>query len=50
MNYTSVVLVGLVSIVFALWYALGKKQFRGPDIDWDLLARANRTVARNAAS
>ncbi|KAG6354403.1 hypothetical protein INS49_004420 [Diaporthe citri] len=45
MNYTSVVLVGLVSIVFVLWIARGKSKFRGPNIDWGLLQRANRVVA-----
>lgn len=45
MNYTSVVLVGLVSIVFVLWFVRGKSRFHGPNIDWGLLQRANRVVA-----
>lgn len=45
MNYTSVVLVALVSIVFVLWFVRGKSKFRGPNIDWSLLERANRVVA-----
>ncbi|KAI7774396.1 uncharacterized protein LA080_008823 [Diaporthe eres] len=44
-NYTSVVLVGLVSIVFVLWIVRGKSKFRGPNIDWGLLQRANRVAA-----
>ncbi|PYH87691.1 choline transporter, partial [Aspergillus ellipticus CBS 707.79] len=37
MNYTSVVLVGLFAIVIALWYGLGKRAFRGPQIDWEFV-------------
>ncbi|KAF1949876.1 amino acid transporter [Byssothecium circinans] len=40
MNYSSVCLVGLMSIVLLFWFTLGKN-FRGPDIDWEGLRAAN---------
>lgn len=46
MNWTSVVVVGLSAVVLALWFTTGKKQFRGPNIDWDLLQAANRAYSK----
>lgn len=46
MNYTSMVLVGMVLIVLGLWIMVGRKKFRGPRISWEMLEEANR-VARS---
>jgi choline transport protein len=37
MSYVSVVSVGLVSFVVALWFATKKGTFKGPHVDLDLL-------------
>ncbi|KAF2168982.1 hypothetical protein M409DRAFT_65312 [Zasmidium cellare ATCC 36951] len=42
MNYTSVVLVGMILIVLGLWFAVGRKKFTGPKISWEMLEEANR--------
>lgn len=42
MNYTSVVLVGMILIVLRLWFAVGRKKFTGPKISWEMLEEANR--------
>jgi choline transport protein len=47
MNYTSVVLVGLVSVVLVMWFVRGKGKFSGPNIDWGLLRRANHVAAHH---
>lgn len=36
MNYTSVCMVGLFSIVIGFWFTIGKN-FKGPQIDWDAI-------------
>jgi choline transport protein len=36
MNYTSVVFVGLFLIIPALWLYIGKRNFHGPQIDWEM--------------
>lgn len=41
MNYTSVVLVGLFAIIICLWFILGREQFEGPHIDWDMMNSIN---------
>ncbi|OHE91443.1 hypothetical protein CORC01_13262 [Colletotrichum orchidophilum] len=41
MNYTSVVLVGLLSIVLLFWVLDGRKNFKGPNIDWDMIKALN---------
>lgn len=41
MNYTSVIVVGLLNIITGLWLANGRKNFEGPHIDWDLIKQAN---------
>lgn len=41
MNYTSVVLVGLFVIIIGLWFGLGRRQFEGPHIDWDMMNSIN---------
>lgn len=41
MNYTSVVLVGLFVVIIGLWFLLGKKQFEGPHIDWEMINSTN---------
>ena len=41
MNYTSVVLVGLFLVIVAFWFGMGKKNFRGPNIDWEMLNTVN---------
>ncbi|KAH6989506.1 amino acid/polyamine transporter I [Ilyonectria sp. MPI-CAGE-AT-0026] len=41
MNYISVVTVGLFSIIIALWFTGGRKNFEGPHIDWELMKEAN---------
>lgn len=46
MNWTSVVVVGLSAIVVGLWFATGKRHFRGPVIDWDLLEASNRAYGK----
>ncbi|KAI9149882.1 Choline transport protein [Paramyrothecium foliicola] len=46
MNYTSVVLVGLLSIVVALWFITGRKVFQGPNIDWEQLYALNNAILR----
>lgn len=37
MNWTSVVVVGLITIMITFWFGFGKRQFKGPEIDWELL-------------
>ncbi|KAK4499995.1 hypothetical protein PRZ48_008181 [Zasmidium cellare] len=49
MNYTSVVLVGMVLIVLGLWVGVGRKKFQGPRISWEMLEEANR-LARGKRS
>jgi choline transport protein len=41
MNYTSVVFVGLFLIIPALWLSIGKRNFHGPQIDWEMLNAVN---------
>ncbi|KAF7548700.1 hypothetical protein G7Z17_g6886 [Cylindrodendrum hubeiense] len=41
MNYISVVTVGLFSIILLLWFTSGRKNFEGPNIDWELMKEAN---------
>ena len=41
MNYTSAVLVGLFALVILLWYRLGRRAFKGPQIDWEMTQAAN---------
>lgn len=40
MNYSSVCLIGLVTIVIVFWFSFGKRQFKGPDINWDAIHAA----------
>lgn len=44
MSFVSVVSVGLVGFVFALWMTTKRKVFKGPQIDHELL-KARRTAA-----
>lgn len=37
MNYTSVSVVGLLTIIMTFWFTLGHK-FTGPEIDWGTIA------------
>ena len=37
MNYTPVILVGLFGIILGFWYSIGRHNFIGPKIDWELL-------------
>ena len=46
MNYTSVVLVGLSSIMVGLWFITGRKTFQGPNINWDELYSLNAAMFR----
>ncbi|KAK1625277.1 amino acid/polyamine transporter I [Colletotrichum phormii] len=41
MNYTCVVLVGLLGIVLLFWFIDGRKNFKGPNIDWDMIKALN---------
>lgn len=41
MNYTSVIVVGLLVIIMILWLVDGRQKFEGPHIDWDLIKEAN---------
>ncbi|KXH67038.1 hypothetical protein CSAL01_06580 [Colletotrichum salicis] len=41
MNYTCVVLVGLLGIVLVFWSIDGWKNFKGPNIDWDMIKALN---------
>lgn len=41
MNYISVVTVGLFGIIIGLWFTNGRKNFEGPQIDWELIKEAN---------
>ena len=42
MNYTSVVFVGLLSIILGLWWGVGRYEFAGPQVDMEMLEEANR--------
>lgn len=46
MNYTSVILVGLLSIVIGLWFFTGRNSFQGPNINWDELYSLNAAMLR----
>ncbi|KPM37242.1 hypothetical protein AK830_g9303 [Neonectria ditissima] len=46
MNYISVVTVGLFSIIIMLWFTSGRKNFKGPHIDWELMKEANTQTLR----
>ncbi|KAF2963967.1 hypothetical protein GQX73_g9605 [Xylaria multiplex] len=48
MNYTSVILVGLFTVILIAWYFDGRHNFEGPQIDWDLLKEANIQVLQAA--
>lgn len=50
MNYSSVVMVGLFSIILGLWFFDGRKNFKGPRIDWDLIKEANRETLKGRSS
>ncbi|OQV06268.1 hypothetical protein CLAIMM_10863 [Cladophialophora immunda] len=41
MNWSSVVLVGLFGAIVALWFGLGRRTFRGPSVDMDMISAAN---------
>jgi choline transport protein len=41
MNYTSVILVGLLALIVVGWFVFGH-QFEGPKIDWELLNLGNK--------
>jgi choline transport protein len=41
MNYTSVIIVGLFTIIMVLWFVDGRKNFKGPNVDWELIKEAN---------
>lgn len=41
MNYTSVILVGLLALIIVGWFVFGH-QFEGPKIDWEMLNLGNR--------
>ncbi|KAF3805166.1 Choline transport protein [Colletotrichum gloeosporioides] len=45
MNYTAVVLVGLLFVVVSLWYMDRNKTFQGPEIDWDMIRSLNSSRA-----
>ncbi|EXJ56279.1 uncharacterized protein A1O5_12546, partial [Cladophialophora psammophila CBS 110553] len=44
MNWSSVVLVGLFGAIVALWLAIGRKTFRGPNVDIDIISAAGKPV------
>jgi choline transport protein len=46
MNYTSVILVGLFLVIIGLWFVIGRKNFHGPKIDWELMNEANRAAGK----
>lgn len=48
MNYTSVIVVGLFTIIMALWFIDGRKKFEGPHIDWDLIKEANSQMLKES--
>jgi choline transport protein len=50
MNYSSVVMVGLFSIILGLWFFDGRKKFKGPRIDWDLIKEANKESLKGRSS
>ncbi|KAK1675877.1 amino acid permease-domain-containing protein [Colletotrichum godetiae] len=41
MNYNYVVLVGILGIVLVFWSIDGRKNFKGPNIDWDMIRALN---------
>lgn len=43
-NWTSVVVVGLITIMLSFWFIFGKRKFKGPEIDWDLLQAVGRAA------
>jgi choline transport protein len=46
MNYTSVIVVGLFTIIMLLWFFNGRKKFEGPHVDWELIKEANSQMLR----
>jgi choline transport protein len=46
MNYTSVVLVGLLSIIIVLWFSTGRKTFQGPNINFEELYALNEAILK----
>ena len=44
MNYTSVILVGLFSLILLCWFTVGRN-FEGPQIEWDMMHAANKAAA-----
>lgn len=44
MNWTPVVVVGLAIMVLSFWFIFGRRRFKGPEIDWDLLQMAGRVA------
>lgn len=37
MNYICVILVGVFIVINCLWFAIGRKSFEGPCIDWGMM-------------
>ena len=52
MNYTSPILVGLVSLIMLAWFLGGQKKFKGPKVDLEYLDTVNQQQpeARNSLS
>ena len=46
MNCTAPVLMGLVFIILAFWFVVGN-EFKGPDIDWEMLNLKNEVESKN---
>lgn len=42
MNYICVILVGVFIILNCLWFAIGRKGFEGPHIDWEMMRTDQR--------
>jgi choline transport protein len=51
MNYTSPILVGLFALIMLAWFAGGRKNFQGPQVDLDSIDIINQTrVGRGGVS
>jgi choline transport protein len=46
MNYSSIIIVGLFTIIIILWFVHGRRNFEGPHIDWDLMKEANNQMLK----
>ena len=47
MNYTSPILVGLFLLILLCWFVMGKN-FKGPNIQWDVINAANQLASEGA--